>query len=50
VIDAKTVKETSTLDMAEKVYEIMISDLGEAYRTDEKATHPDLQTCIDPIE
>lgn len=50
VIDAETVKETATLDMAEKVYEIMISDLGEAYRTDEKATHPKDQLCINPIE
>lgn len=50
VIDAETVKQTPTLDMAEKVYEIMISDLGEAYRTDEKATHPKDQLCIDPIE
>lgn len=50
VIDAETVKATPTLEMAEKVYEIMISDLGEAYRTDERATHPDQQSCVDPIE
>ena len=50
VVDAEEVKATPTLDMAEKVYEIMISDLGEAYRSDEKAMHPNLQTCIDPIE
>ncbi len=50
VIDAETVKALPTTEMAEKVYEIMISDLGEKYRTDEKAMHPDLQTCIDPIE
>ncbi len=50
VIDAEEVKTTPTTDMAERVYEIMISDLGEKYRTDEKAMHPKLQTCIDPIE
>ena len=50
VIDAETVKSMPTTEMAEKIYEIMISDLGEQYRTDEKAMHPDLQTCIDPVE
>ncbi len=50
VIDAETVKALSTTEIAEQIYEKMISDLGEAYRTDEKAMHPDLQTCIDPIE
>ena len=50
VIDAEEVKATATTDMAERVYEIMISDLGEKYRCDEKAMHPSLQTCIDPIE
>lgn len=50
VIDGETVKATPTTEMAEKVYEIMISDLGEQYRCDEKAMHPDLQTCIDPVE
>lgn len=50
VIDAETAKATPTVEMAEKVYEIMIRDLGEKYRTDEKAMHPDLQTCIDPVE
>ena len=50
VVDAEEVKATATMDMAERVYEIMISDLGEAYRSDEKAMHPNLQTCIDPIE
>ena len=50
VIDAETVKALPTTEIAEKVYEIMISDLGEQYRTDEKAMHPDLQTCIDPVE
>lgn len=50
VIDAETAKTTSTVDMAEKVYELMISDLGEKYRSEEKAMLPALQTCIDPIE
>lgn len=50
VIDAETVKATPTTDMAEQVYEMMIGDLGEKYRTDEKAMHPKLQTVIDPIE
>ncbi len=50
VIDAETVKALPTTEIAEKVYEIMISDLGEQYRTDEKSMHPDLQTCIDPVE
>ncbi len=50
VIDAETVKALPTTEIAEKVYEMMIGDLGEAYRTDEKSMHPDLQTCIDPIE
>ena len=50
VIDAEEVKATATMDMAERVYEVMISDLGEKYRSEEKAMHPKLQTCIDPIE
>ena len=50
VIDVETVKALPTTEIAEKVYEMMIGDLGEAYRTDEKAMHPDLQTCIDPVE
>ena len=50
VIDAETAKATPTVEMAEKVYELMISDLGEAYRSEEKAMHPSLQTVIDPIE
>ena len=50
VIDAETVKSMPTTELAEKIYEIMISDLGEDHRSDEKAMHPDLQTCIDPVE
>lgn len=50
VIDAETVKSMPTPELAEKVYEMMISDLGEQYRCEEKAMHPDLQTMIDPIE
>ena len=50
MIDAETVKAMPTTEMAEKVYEIMISDLGEKYRSDEKAMLPALQTVVDPIE
>lgn len=50
VIDVETVKALPTTEIAEKVYEIMIGDLGEDHRSDEKAMHPDLQTCIDPVE
>ena len=50
VIAPETVKAVPTTEMAEKIYEIMISDLGEDHRSDEKAMHPDLQTCIDPVE
>lgn len=50
VIDGETAKAMPTVEMAKKVYEIMISDLGEKYRSEEKAMLPALQTCIDPIE
>lgn len=50
VIDAETVKAMPTTEMAEKIYEIMISDLGEDHRCDEKAMHPDLQVVVDPVE
>ena len=50
VIDPEMVKSMPTTEMAEKVYEIMVSDLGEDHRCDEKAMHPDLQPCIDPVE
>ena len=50
VVSAEDVKAAATMDMAERVYEIMISDLGETYRSAEKAMHPNLQTCMDPIE
>lgn len=43
VISGEEAKTTPTVEMAERVYEIMISDLGEALRTDEKGMHPDLQ-------
>ena len=43
VIDAEEVKSMSTVDLGERVYESMIADLGEEYRTDEKGMHPDLQ-------
>lgn len=50
VIDAETVKALPTTEIAELVYEKMIGDLGETYRTDEKSMHPDQQTCVDPVE
>lgn len=50
VIDAETVKALPTTEMAEKIYEIMISDLGEDHRCEEKAMHPDLQVVVDPVE
>ena len=43
VIPAEQVKTTNTVELAEQVYEMMIADMGEAYRSDEKAMHPDLQ-------
>ncbi len=43
VIPAEQVKAVSTVELAEQVYERMISDMGEQFRTDEKAMHPDLQ-------
>lgn len=43
VIPAEDVKAVSTVELAEQVYEKMISDLGEQLRSEEKAMHPDLQ-------
>ncbi len=43
VIPAEQVKHTNTVELAEQVYEMMIADMGEDFRTDEKALHPDLQ-------
>lgn len=43
VIGGEEARSTPTVEMAERVYEIMISDLGEERRTDEKGMHPDLQ-------
>ena len=43
VIPGEEAKATPTVDMAERIYEIMISDLGEERRCDEKGMHPDLQ-------
>ena len=43
VISAQQVKEATTLDLAEQVYEYMIADMGEQYRSEDKAMHPDLQ-------
>ena len=43
VIPAEQVKHTNTVELAEQVYDMMIADMGEEFRTDEKALHPDLQ-------
>lgn len=43
VISAEDVKATNTVELAEIIYEKMIADMGEEYRSDEKAMHPDLQ-------
>ena len=43
VISAEEVKSMSTVELGERIYESMISDLGEKYRTDEKGMHPDRQ-------
>ncbi len=43
VIPAEQVKAANTVELAEQVYEMMIADMGEEYRSDEKAMHPDLQ-------
>jgi 1-acyl-sn-glycerol-3-phosphate acyltransferase len=43
VISAEEAKSMSTVELGEKIYESMIADLGEEYRTDEKGMHPDLQ-------
>ena len=43
VIPAQQVKETNTVELAEQVYDMMIADMGEEFRCDEKAMHPDLQ-------
>ena len=43
VIPAREVAAANTVELAEKVYDMMIADMGEAFRCDEKAMHPDLQ-------
>ena len=43
VISGEDAKAVPTVEVAERVYEIMISDLGEERRSDEKSMHPDLQ-------
>ena len=43
VIPGEESKATPTMEMAERVYEMMIADLGEERRCDEKGMHPDLQ-------
>lgn len=43
VISAEEVKSSNTVELAEVIYEKMITDIGEMYRSDEKAMHPDLQ-------
>ena len=43
VISAEQVKAMTTVDLGEMIYEMMVADMGEAFRCDEKAMHPDLQ-------
>ena len=43
VIPAAELKGITTVEIGERVYEMMIGDLGEELRTDEKGMHPDLQ-------
>ncbi len=43
VISAEEAKSMTTVELGERIYESMIADLGEEYRTDEKGMHPDLQ-------
>ena len=43
VIPAAELKGVNTMEISERVYEMMIADLGEELRTDEKGMHPDLQ-------
>ena len=43
VIPAEELKGVTAVDVGERAYEMMIADLGEEYRTDEKGMHPDLQ-------
>ena len=43
VIPAEALQGVSTVEIAEQVYEMIIADLGEELRTDEKGMHPDLQ-------
>jgi len=43
VIPAEELKGITTVEIGERVYEMMIGDLGEELRTDEKGMHPDLQ-------
>ena len=43
VIPAEEIRGVNTTDIAERVYEMMIADLGEEFRTEEKGMHPDLQ-------
>ena len=43
VIPAEELKGVTTVEIGERVYEMMISDLGEELRTNEKGMHPDLQ-------
>lgn len=43
VIPAEELKGVTTVDIAERAYEMMIADMGEEFRTDEKGMHPDLQ-------
>ena len=43
VVSAEQVKAVTTVELAEQVYDMMIADMGEEYRCDEKSMHPDMQ-------
>lgn len=43
VISPERAQSMSTVELGEQIYDMMIADMGEQYRCDEKAMHPDLQ-------
>ena len=43
VVPAEELQGLNTTEISERVYEMMIADMGEEFRTDEKGMHPDLQ-------
>ena len=43
VVPAEELQGVNTTEISERVYEMMIADMGEEFRTNEKGMHPDLQ-------